>query len=106
MELRGKTALITGSGIRLGKAIVKMLAQEGCNVAIHYNRSQKEAEEVRQEALSFGVNAEIFSFDLNDFENLGSLVDAVNEKMGTIDILVNNAANYKKRPAYKPILGY
>lgn len=96
MELRGKTALVTGGGIRLGRAIVKMLAQEGCNIAIHYNRSQKEAEEVRQEALSFGVNAEIFSFDLYDFENLDSLVDSVNEKMGTIDILVNNAGNYKK----------
>ncbi len=64
MELRGKTALVTGGGIRLGGAIVKMLAQEGCNVAIHYNRSKKEAEEVREEALNLGVNAEIFSFDL------------------------------------------
>ena len=105
MELRGKTALVTGGGIRLGRAIVKMLAQEGCNVAIHYNRSQKEAEEIRQEALNFGVNAEIFPFDLYDFENLDNLVAAVNEKMGTIDILVNNAGNYKKASGLETNLG-
>ena len=105
MDLRGKTAFVTGGGIRLGRAIVRMLAQEGCNVAIHYNQSQKEAEEVRQEALSFGVKAEIFPFSLYDFENIGSLVDSVNEKMGTIDILVNNAANYKKATGLQTNLG-
>lgn len=105
MELRGKTALVTGGGIRLGGAIVKMLAQEGCNVAIHYNRSKKEAEEVREQALNLGVNAEIFSFDLYDFENLDSLVKSVNEKMGIIDILVNNAGNYKKASGLETNIG-
>ncbi len=96
MELRGKTALITGGGIRLGRAIVLALAEQGCNVAIHYNRSMEKAIEVRQQAIDLDVKAEIFQFDLSDFSNLDQLMREVNDQFGTIDILINNAGNYKK----------
>ena len=96
MELKGKTALITGGGIRLGKAIVLALAQQGCNVGIHFNRSKDSAFQIRQEALNYGVEAEVFQFDLSDFSKVDQLVADINDRMGTIDILINNAGNYKR----------
>jgi glucose 1-dehydrogenase len=95
LELKHKTALVTGGAIRLGRAITLALAAEGCNVAIHYNRSEQEALEVRQEARSLGVKAEIFSYDLSDYENVHELFNDINQTMGKVDILVNNAGNYK-----------
>lgn len=96
MDLRGKTALVTGGGIRLGRAIVKALAQEGCNVAIHCNRSKDKAIEVQQLALELGVRAKVFQFDLSDFANSDQLMADVNRQLGLVDILINNAGNYKK----------
>lgn len=96
MELSGKTALVTGGGVRLGRAIVLALAQEGCNVAIHFNRSKEKALEVNQLALDLGVRAEVFQFDLSDFSNLDQLMADVNSHFGPVDILINNAGNYKK----------
>lgn len=96
MELKGKTALVTGGGIRLGRAISLALAAEGCNLAIHYNSSEKEALEVRSQAQSLGVDVEVFQFDLADYESVWKLFDEINQKMGIVDILINNAGNYKR----------
>lgn len=96
MELSGKTALVTGGGIRLGRAIVLALAQEGCNVAIHFNRSKENAVGVKQLALDLCVKAEVFPFDLADFTNVDQLLADVNSSLGLVDILINNAGNYKK----------
>jgi glucose 1-dehydrogenase len=96
MKLRGKTALVTGGGIRLGRAIALALAQESCNVAIHFNRSREKAIEVKQQAIDLGVKAEVFQFDLSDYSSLDQLMKDVNNQLGTVDILINNAGNYKK----------
>ncbi len=101
MELKGKTALVTGGGIRLGRAIVLALANEGCHVAIHYNSSIKEAIEVKEKCLELGVRAEIFQFDLSDFSKVDKLMAEINDKLGNVDILINSAANYKKGSGLK-----
>ncbi len=95
MELKHKTALVTGGAIRLGRAITLALAAEGCNVAIHYNISEQEALKVRQEAQSLGVKAEIFPYDLSNFEKVHELFNDINQNMGKVEILINNAGNYK-----------
>ena len=101
MNLRGKTALVTGAGIRLGRAIALALAQEGCNVAIHYNSSRDEAVEVKLLAIEMGVKAEVFQFDLSDFSNVDKLMTEINQHMGNVDILVNNAGNYQRGSGLK-----
>ena len=101
MELKGKTALVTGGGIRLGRAIVLALANEGCHVAIHYNSSTKEAIEVKEKCLELGVRAEIFQFDLSDFSKVHQLMTEINDKLGNVDILINSAGNYKKGSGLK-----
>ena len=96
MELKGKNALITGSGIRLGRAIALALAAEGCNLALHYHHSAEEVHEVQTAALTMGVQAEIFQADLSDPNQLQQLIQAVITAFGHIDILINNAGVYLK----------
>ena len=66
MELKGKTAIVTGGGIRVGKAIALALAAEGANLVIHYNRSQEPAEETAAQARDMGVRAITVSANFND----------------------------------------
>jgi glucose 1-dehydrogenase len=96
MDLKGKKALITGSGIRLGRAIALALAAEGCNLALHYHHSAEEVKEVQTAALKMGVQAEIFQADLSNPEQLQQLIQAVTTAFGHIDILINNAGVYLK----------
>lgn len=94
MELNGMTALITGGGIRLGRAYALALAKEGVNVVIHYNRSEEPAEETAETARAMGVNAFTVGADFNDPDTVQKLFPQVLQKAETIDILINNAAIY------------
>jgi len=94
MNLSGKTALITGSGIRLGRAIALALAQQGCNLALHYNTSVEPVNEVRALVRGKHVGAELFQADLSDLSITEQLFDRIRERMGSVDILINNASVY------------
>jgi NAD(P)-dependent dehydrogenase (short-subunit alcohol dehydrogenase family) len=98
MDLKGKNALITGGSKRIGREIVLGLAEHGCNVLIHFNSSKEEAEKVLQQAKSFGVKAEIIRADLLDENQLTNLVNQSLNIFGHIDILINNASIYYKKP--------
>ena len=94
MELKGKTALVTGGGIRVGKAIALALAAEGTNLVIHYNRSQDPAEETASLARSLGVQAITLGADFNDSKAVEALFSQALSEFKAIDILVNSAAIY------------
>jgi glucose 1-dehydrogenase len=94
MELKGKTALVTGGGIRVGKAIALALAAEGTNLVIHYNRSQDPAEETASLARSLGVQAITLGADFNDSKAVEALFPQALSEFKAIDILVNSAAIY------------
>ena len=96
MDLSNKVALVTGAGVRLGRAIALALAAEGCNLALHYNRSADEALEVAAQARQLGVTAQVFSTDLSQASEVDELSRQVVEGFGHYDILVNNAAIYLK----------
>lgn len=94
MNLSGKTALITGSGVRLGKAIALALAEQGCNLALHYNTSFEAASEVCDLVRAKGVKAELFQADLSDLSITENLFTRIGACMGIVDILINNASVY------------
>lgn len=96
MELAGEVALITGSGIRLGRAIALALAEKGCHLALHYNRSAEDAQEVALLARQAGVRADLFGADLSNPEAVETLSQQVQASFGHYDILINNAAVYLK----------
>ena len=94
MELKGKTALVTGGGIRLGRAYALALAKEGVNLAIHYNRSASPAEETTTLAREMGVEAVTVGADFNNISAVEALFPKIHEHFETVDILINNAAIY------------
>lgn len=92
------TALVTGAALRVGRSIALELADASMDVAIHYRDSQGEAEEVAELARERGVRAVTLCADLTRPEAIAGLVrDTLNE-LGRLDVLVNNAAVFRRTP--------
>ena len=89
--LAGKTALITGAGRGIGRAIALRFAQEGANVAITDIRITDEVEEFIAQLNAMGVKAKAYTSNAADFDDAHKTVEAVAADFGAIDILVNNA---------------
>ncbi len=86
----GLVALVTGGGTGLGRAIAREFARTGASVAIAGRRPEP-LEEVRAELEAAGTEALTFPADVREPEQVTALVDAVLERFGRIDVLVNNA---------------
>lgn len=91
INLQGKSALVTGGTRGIGKAIVKMLAQAGANVAFTYRSSAQIAEEFVKEIEAMGVKSIAIQSDASSFAQAQEAVNKVVEVFGALDILVNNA---------------
>lgn len=89
--LAGKTALITGAGRGIGRAIALRFAQEGANAAITDIRITDEVEEFIAQLNAMGVKAKAYTSNAADFDDAHKTVEAVAADFGAIDILVNNA---------------
>ncbi len=97
MELRDKTALVTGGAVRLGAAIVRALARLGVRVVIHHRRSAAEAEALAREIRKVGGGAAAVSADLAGLADTAErLISDATAAVGPLDILVNNAAVFHK----------
>jgi pteridine reductase len=94
--LKGRTALVTGAGKRIGRAIALALSAEGANIVIHYNRSGAEAKDLAAEVEATGAKAWLLKADLKHQQESGTLVDRAHEISGGFDILVNNASIFPK----------
>ena len=92
-----KTALITGGAIRIGKDICKKLHENGYNIICHFNKSENEAKVLKSELNKLREGScEIFSLDLNDFEQVEELVSKISSNFNSLDVLVNNASSFFK----------
>ena len=98
MKLKGARALITGAGVRLGRAIAHGLAREGAHIAIHYYGSEHGARQTAVEAEAAGVKTVMIRADLSDPVAAESLPMQAAEKLGGLEILVNSAAIMERRP--------
>lgn len=93
-RLAGRVALVTGAGKRLGRHIALRLAREGADVAVHYRKSAKEAEEVVAEIARLGRRATAVSAEMTDVRAIRTMVADAAGHFGRLDILVNTAANF------------
>src|SRR5579859_3813225 len=92
LELRGKSAIVTGGSRGIGKAVARELAREGASVAIAA-RSREALEATAAElAEETGSSVVPFVVDTRDSSGVGAMVDAVMAAFGGVDILVNCAA--------------
>ncbi len=95
MELRQRSALVTGAARRVGRSIALALARRGCHVAVHYNRSRDEADAVVAECQALGVEALALSADLADPGACARLAHETLRRLGRVDVLINNAAVFE-----------
>jgi NAD(P)-dependent dehydrogenase (short-subunit alcohol dehydrogenase family) len=98
MQIQGKTALVTGASVRVGKAITLALARAGANVVVHYHSSAAEADETAAEARVLGVKAVALRADIADPAQVRRLAQEVEEHFSGVDILVNSASYFRTTP--------
>ena len=86
-----KTVLITGGSRGIGKCIAENLAKEGFNVVLNYNKSEKEAKQIKKELKEQGISIEICKADVSKRNEVKKLVEFTLSKFKNIDVLINNA---------------
>ncbi|MBE0689186.1 MAG: SDR family oxidoreductase [Anaerolineae bacterium] len=96
--LRGKTALITGGGSGIGRAIALALASEGVNIVI---ASRQPEDEALGEIEAFGVQAMHIQADVSDEAQVVGMVEQATAMLGHLDLYVNNAATTRHQPVTK-----
>ena len=89
--IANKTALITGGGTGIGRAIALRLAKEKVNIALNYSRSEEDAEAAQKEIQALGVECRIYKADVASDVQVRNMINEVVRDFGALDILVNNA---------------
>lgn len=87
-----RTALVTGGSRGIGRAICQMLAEEGGRVAVNYRENAKAAEETLEHLSSVGAEGFPVQADVSQASEVDRMIEAVRDRFGPIDLLVNNAA--------------
>jgi len=93
MLLTGNTAVVTGGGRGIGRAIARKFAREGAAVVIAA-RTEQEIEAVAREIREAGGRAAAVVADVSDEKNCARVIQAAKSQFGGVDILVNNAGEY------------
>lgn len=93
------TALVTGAARRVGRAIACDLARIGWSVAVHYNNSRQEADETVAAIAAAGGRAAAVRADLRDEAAVRGLVEATEQALGPVRLLVNNASVFENDTA-------
>ena len=92
--LAGRIALVTGAGIRVGRAIALALGRAGADVAVHYRSSRGDAEEVAAAIRSAGRRSLAVAGDLALPEDCRRVVRATVSELSGLDLLVHSASNF------------
>jgi pteridine reductase len=96
LSLEGQVVLVTGAGVRVGRAIAKELGLAGADVAVHCAHSRAGAEALVAELREAGRRAEVFQADLTADDAPARLAADVERAFGRIDVLVNSAAHFDR----------
>lgn len=98
MDLRGRVALVTGAGRRVGRALAVGLGTQGMQVAVHYHASDRGARETADLVARAGGTATLFSADLTSLDAPEQLARDVVGRLGALDVLVNSSAVMERTP--------
>jgi 3-oxoacyl-[acyl-carrier protein] reductase len=90
-RLGGKVVLVTGASRGIGAAAAKRLAQGGASVVVNYHQNQEAAQKVLEEVESAGAHGMIYQADVTQKDQVENMVKATEQKLGPVDVLVNNA---------------
>lgn len=91
--MKNKIALVTGAAKGIGACIVEKMCQNGYDVIIHYNRSQLLAQDLKDRMNNnYNSNIYLVKADLNNEDDIASMIDFIKSITDKLDVLVNNAA--------------
>ena len=91
MELAGKTAIVTGSAVGVGRETALALARRGANVVVNYSRSEAEARRTLADVEALGAGALLVRADVSQDGEVRDMVAQTVARFGGVDVLVNNA---------------
>ena len=94
MTFEGKTALVTGASVGIGRAVAMKLAQNGANLVL-LDIDYEKLEVLKGELAEYNREVLIFKCDVSDENAVNEAIGAAEKKFGKIDIAVNNAALWK-----------
>jgi enoyl-[acyl-carrier protein] reductase III len=97
--LKGKLALVTGSGRGIGRAIALKLASQGADIIVNFFRHREAAEKTAKDIEAFGVKAEVIRANVGNPTKIDEMFDTISHNFGHLDILINNAASGVGRAA-------
>jgi NAD(P)-dependent dehydrogenase (short-subunit alcohol dehydrogenase family) len=102
-----KAVLVTGAGKRLGREIAMQFARQGWEVAVHYGRSEQEAEKTVAEIQGLGARSSAFQADLAVEAAVGALFADVTQQFPNLHCLVNSASifEYDRASSATPLTG-
>lgn len=90
-DLKGRVALVTGGSRGIGRAAAIALAEAGADIGINYVKHAAEAESAAEQVRRLGRRVVVFQGDLSVSETVRRMVRGVENQLGAIDVLVNNA---------------
>jgi 3-oxoacyl-[acyl-carrier protein] reductase len=94
MQIAAKTAVITGAGRGIGRALALRFAERGAKVAL-LDRNASDLERVQLECAGHGVEARSYSADVTAEEKITATMEQIGQDFGSLDVLVNNAGIVK-----------
>lgn len=97
-RLKGRTALITGSGRNIGRAIAVLFAQEGANIIVNGHQDRSAVDDTVRKIENLGGTAIGIMADVSDPDAVASMIAEGATRFGSIDIAVNNVARRKRQP--------
>jgi len=98
MDLSGKTALVTGASRNIGRATAIRLAEAGADVGIAARTDEEGCDETARLVRDTGSEAAVALADIGDPDAIQSMVDAIRDQLGPVDVLVNNATYRPSKP--------
>jgi 3-oxoacyl-[acyl-carrier protein] reductase len=102
-DLAGRLVLITGASTGIGAAAAKAFASNRAEVALHYNASREAAEALATDIRENGGTAHLVAGDLSRHDEPARVVNAAAERLGGLDVLVNNAGSLIRRMPFAEI---
>lgn len=97
-KLMGHTAVVTGAAVRIGRAIALALAEDGCDIVLHYGTSEVDALATAKEIERLGRRAIAVQADLRQPVAAAQTIFEAADSIGGADILVNSAAIFEDAP--------
>ncbi|MCA9101929.1 MAG: SDR family NAD(P)-dependent oxidoreductase [Pirellulales bacterium] len=94
-DFQGRNVLVTGGSRGIGRACCERLARAGANVAVNYHGNREAAEETARRVIAAGAEAVTVQCNVADEDAVQTMVTQINEQLGPIDMLVNNAGVFE-----------